>query len=249
MFRMASDRQRPLGSGSSLPAFRLFRDLDPAAREEITACATRVRRGRGERLFRQGGVAHFFYFLQEGRVKITWLTRDGQLVLLRFIVPGEAFGCIAALGNSTYPVSAEAAEECLVLAWNGRTMDRLLRRHPQLAMNLIDLLAERLHDMQARYEQLATEQVEQRLARILLRLVDRTGRCVEGGILVDVRLARHDLAAMAGASLFTVSRILKRWQEAGVIQSKRQRILVRHPHGLVSIAEGPPSADAALAGE
>jgi CRP-like cAMP-binding protein len=154
------------------------------------------------------------------------------------IVPGEAFGGVAAFGDRRYPVSAEAGEDCVALIWNGRAMDRLLRRYPQLAMNLISLLTERLHDMQSRYEELATEQVEQRLARTLLRLVQRTGRRVEGGVLVDVRLSRQDLAEMSGASLFTVSRMLKRWQEAGVIQSRRQRILVHHPHGLVSIAEG-----------
>jgi CRP-like cAMP-binding protein len=63
-------------------------------------------------------------------------------------------------------------------------------------------------------------------------------------VLVDVRLSRQDLAEMSGTSLFTVSRILKRWQQAGVIHSRRQRILVRHPHGLLNIAEDfPPPRD------
>lgn len=217
---------------------RLFEGIDRAALQDIMTSATRIRRARGECFFRQGAGAQFFYVLQDGRVKITRTTPDGQLVLLRFIVPGEAFGGVAAIGDRRFPVSAEAGGECVALLWNGRTMDRLLRRHPQLAMNLISLLTERLHDMQCRYEELATEQVEQRLARTLLRLVKRTGRRVDGGVLVDVRLSRQDLAEMSGASLFTVSRMLKRWQEAGVIQSRRQRILVHHPHGLVRIAEG-----------
>jgi CRP-like cAMP-binding protein len=177
-------------------------------------------------------------------VKLTQLTPDGQLVLIRLVMHGEAFGGIAALGQRTYPVSAEAGEECVALSWNGRTMDRLLRTHPQLAINFIELLTERLHDMQARYEELATEQVEQRLARMLLRLVRRAGRRVEGGVLVDVRLSRQELADMTGTSLFTVSRILTRWQQAGVIETRRQRVLVRHPHGLVTIAESlPPPPD------
>lgn len=220
---------------------RLFRELDPAARSEVISSGTRIRRARGQRLFRQGSAAQLFYVLFEGRVKLTQLTSDGQLVLLRLVVPGEAFGGIAALGNRIYPVSAEALDDCVAVAWNGRTMDRLLRRFPQLAINFIDLLAERLHDMQSRYEELATEQVEQRLARLLLRLVRRIGRRVDGGVLIDVRLSRQEMAEMAGTSLFTASRILKRWQKAGVIKSQRLRILVCHPHGLVSIAEAFPA--------
>jgi CRP-like cAMP-binding protein len=216
---------------------RLFYKLEPADREEILAAATGVRRSRGERFFGQGAAAPFFYILQQGRVKLTQLTPDGELVLVRLVIPGEAFGGVAAMGNQTYPVSAESADASVALAWGGRTMDRLLRRHPQLAINFIAFLADRLHDMQARYEELATEQVEQRLARVLVRLVRRTGTRVESGVLIDVRLSRQDLAQMAGTSLFTVSRILSRWQDAGVIRSQRRRILVRHPHGLVTIAE------------
>jgi CRP/FNR family transcriptional regulator, nitrogen oxide reductase regulator len=240
---VARDGLKSSEKSDQAEGLRLFRKLEQTAQEEIIAAATPIRRVRGERLFRQGAAAHLFYVLQQGRMKLTQLTPDGELVLLRLVVPGEAFGGLAALGQRTYPVSAEAAEDCVALSWNGRTMDRLLRRHPQLAINFIELLTERLHDMQTRYEELATEQVEQRLARMLLRLVQRTGRRVEGGVLVDVRLSRQEMAEMTGTSLFTVSRILNRWQEAGVIQSRRQRILVRHPHGLVSIAESLPSSD------
>jgi len=224
---------------------RLFHNLEPDAREEILAGATRVRRARGQRLFQQGAAAQSFYILQQGRVKLTQLTDDGQLVLLRLVVPGDAFGGVAAMGNQTYPVTAEAADACVALAWGGRTMERLLRRRSQLALNFIAFLADRLHDMQARFEELATEQVEQRLARVLLRLVRRTGKPVESGVLIDVRLSRQDLAEMTGTSLFTASRILSRWQDAGVLQSQGRRILVRRPDGLVGIAESHPRRDGA----
>ena len=109
-------------------------------------------------------------------------------------------------------------------------------------INFVRFLTERLHDMQRRYEELATQQVEQRLARVLLRLVTRTGRRIEQGVLIDVRLTRQDLAEMTGTTLFTVSRVLNRWQKAGVIRAGRQRVVVLHPHGLVSIADDLPQA-------
>ncbi|HWB53700.1 MAG TPA: Crp/Fnr family transcriptional regulator [Tepidisphaeraceae bacterium] len=241
MSHVTYDARQNVKDGDESVGLRLFRRLDSANQEEIIASAARVRRARGERLFRQGAAAAFFYVLEEGRIKLTQLTADGQLVLVRLVVPGEAFGGVAALGQRRYPVSAEAAEDLVALSWDGRTMDRLLRKYPQLAINFIELLAERLHEMQSRYEELATEQVEQRLARMVLRLVQRVGRRVENGVLVDMRLSRQELAEMTGTSLFTVSRILNRWQEAGLIQSRRQRITILHPHGLVTIAESLPS--------
>lgn len=220
-----------------LDEFRLFRSLGAEA-TQVAEEAVELHRRRGQVLFRQGAPARSFYAVRSGRLKLTRVMADGQLVLLRLAGPGEAIGGVAALGERRYPVSAEVIADCRVLAWSGNAMDRLLRAHPQLAINLIDLLAERLHELQARYQELATEQVEQRLARLLLRLVRQVGRRTDDGVLIDVRLSRQELAGMSGTCLFTVSRLLSRWQQAGVIRTQRQRVLIRHPHGLVSIAEG-----------
>ncbi len=58
---------------------------------------------------------------------------------------------------------------------------------------------------------------------------------------IDFPLSREDIAQMTGTTLHTVSRILSRWEEAGLVESGRQRITIRQPHGLVTIAE--PFAD------
>lgn len=219
---------------------RLFTELDSTAIESVIGAGVPRRCRRGEVLFRQGAAARFVYLLETGKMKLTRLTPDGQMVLLRLVIAGDPIGGVAALGERHYPVSAQAADDCTVLAWDGRTMDRLLRAYPQLAINVVRFVTERLHDMQKRYEELATQQVEQRLARVLLRLATRTGRRVDEGVLIDVRLTRQDLAEMTGTTLFTVSRILNRWQKTGVIRAGRQRIIVLHPHGLVSIADDLP---------
>jgi CRP-like cAMP-binding protein len=45
---------------------------------------------------------------------------------------------------------------------------------------------------------------------------------------------------MTGATLFTVSRTLKRWEKLGIVRSKRAQVIIRFPHGLVRIAEDFP---------
>jgi CRP-like cAMP-binding protein len=99
------------------------------------------------------------------------------------------------------------------------------------------LLAGRLQELQDRYRELATERVERRVARALLRLARQTGRKVENGVLIDFPLTREDLAEMTGTTLYTVSRILSGWEKEGLIETGRQRVLIRSPHGLVAIAE------------
>ena len=43
---------------------------------------------------------------------------------------------------------------------------------------------------------------------------------------------------MAGTTQYTVSRLLTQWESQGLIYAGRERIIIRHPHGLVSLAEG-----------
>lgn len=204
----------------------------------------------GERFFRQGEPATALYVLVQGRVRLSQVTLAGQQVIVRFAGPGEMFGGVAALGVSEYPASAEALETCQALAWDGETMAQLIERFPRLARNVLQRMAARIQELQDRLREMATERVERRVARTLLRLIRQTGRKVEGGILLDLPLTRQDLAEMAGTTLYTVSRILSRWEKEGITGSAQQRVIVRVPHALVVIAEDlpSPSSDAADSG-
>jgi CRP-like cAMP-binding protein len=103
------------------------------------------------------------------------------------------------------------------------------------------LVADRFHDLQDRYRELATERVERRVARALLRLARQAGKRTDEGVLLDLPLSRQDLGEMTGTTLYTVSRILSGWEQNGLILSGRERIIIRRPHELVIIAEDLPT--------
>jgi CRP-like cAMP-binding protein len=100
----------------------------------------------------------------------------------------------------------------------------------------MDTIRTYTEEMQARYRELATEQVDQRVARGLLRLTMQIGRKLpEGGI--EIILSRQDIAQMSGTTIFTISRIFSKWEQQGLIEAGRERVVIRNPHGLVSIAD------------
>jgi CRP-like cAMP-binding protein len=111
---------------------------------------------------------------------------------------------------------------------------------PRLALNGMKVIAGRFAELQDRYRELATERVERRVARALLRLVRQVGRQIEGGVLIDMPLSRQDLAEMTGTTLYTVSRILSKWEERGLVDGGRERVVLRKSHELVIIAEDLP---------
>jgi CRP-like cAMP-binding protein len=116
-------------------------------------------------------------------------------------------------------------------------MLELMRRFPDVAINAARVLADRFHELQRQHRELMTERVERRIARALLRLIQGAGRRGDAGVEIDFPLSRQDLAQMTGTTLFTVSRTLSAWEQAGIITAGRRRVVVLQPHRLVRIAE------------
>ncbi len=194
----------------------------------------------GESFFHEGDEAEAFFVLTSGRVKLTQLTPEGHQVVLRIIGAGDAFGGAGAFGDVTYPIGAEAVEPAVALVWTSQAIRQLLETEPRVALNAVQFVAGRLHDLQRRHRQLMTERVERRVARALLRLVREAGRRVDAGVEIDFPVSRQDIAEMTGTTLYTVSRLLSAWEDRRIVRSGRQRITLTKPHALVALAEDLP---------
>ena len=232
-----SDRFDAMHQLSGIP---LFQGLPPDALSRIVALGHPKQLLASEFFFNEGEPADAFFVLTGGRVKLTQLTPEGHQIVLRLIGPGEAFGGVGAFGEPTYPISAEAVEPSTALAWTSSTMRRLLESESALALNALQFVSDRLHDLQRRYRQAMTERVERRVARVLLRLIHDAGRRVDAGVEIDFPVSRQDIAEMTGTTLYTVSRLLSAWEERGIVRTGRQRIMLARPQVLLAIAEETP---------
>ncbi|GIK17392.1 MAG: transcriptional regulator [Planctomycetota bacterium] len=220
-----------------LEGVRLFQGLNAAELSEVVGAAKRLERKRNATLFRQGQEATRFFVVLDGRVRISQIAPDGHQIIARYAGSGELFGCVPLFGGDAYPGTATAVTHCTSLSWDRSTTARLMERYPRVAVNALHLLGEELAQLRGRYQELATQRVEQRVARALVRLVGQAGKRVEEGVLIDFPLSRQDLAELTGTTLHTVSRILSAWEDHELIASGRRRVVIRRPHDLVTIAE------------
>jgi CRP-like cAMP-binding protein len=187
--------------------------------------------------FFQGEKANYLHILLSGRAKLCTISADGQQVNLRTLVPNQLFGAVGAVdANATYPACAQALEDSSSLAIASSDFAHMLKKRPHLSFGLMRLMTGYIQEMQERYRELATERVEQRVARALLRLAAQSGKRTEQGS-IDLTFSRQDLAEMTGTTLYTVSRSLSAWEKQGIISTGRERVTVLDPHGLVRIAD------------
>lgn len=189
-------------------------------------------------LFYQGDQAERCYLVNRGRLKLTMLSEQGKEVILRYLGCGELAAVIAVLRNQTYPATAECTDETEVIGWDRATILEMMHQYPDIAINLLALVFDRVDDLQHRYLEVCTEHVDQRIARSLLRLMRRAGIKTPEGIHIGIALSRQNIADYSGTTLHTVSRTLSTWEKKGWIKSGREKIIIKDPHALVLFTEG-----------
>lgn len=218
----------------SLP---VFAGLSGGEMDELVRETQSIRYPKGAAVFSQGEGAASFFLLQKGHLRVVKVTPDGRQVVVRYVVPGEIFGVAAAFRRDTYPATAVAVVDSAALVWPSAAWPRLASKYPQLALNTLQAVGDRLYDAHDRVVEISTERVEQRVAHALLRLAAQVRE--GGGSEICLPVSRQDLAEIAGTTLFSASRMLKAWQSRGLVISGRQKVTILDIDGLRSLAERP----------
>ncbi|RUX19925.1 Crp/Fnr family transcriptional regulator [Mesorhizobium sp. M2A.F.Ca.ET.042.01.1.1] len=223
---------------SLIAGLPVFEGIASADLDRIIGQARSIRIAKDQLVFEQEQEAHSFFLLLDGHVRVVKSTPDGHEVTVRYISPGELMGIASALGRTTYPANALAAVDCVALAWPSQLWATFAASYPSFSANAYKTVGIRLQDAHARVIEMSTEQVEQRVAHALLKLIKQSGKKTEEGIMIDFPISRQDVAEMTGTTLHTVSRLLSAWEDQGLVKSGRQRVVVVEPHRLLVIAEG-----------
>ncbi len=152
------------------------------------------------------------------------------------LTTGEFFGAFSGQGTDVYIETAQALSPSCILAISRETFQQILKRHPAVALKVIDIMAARLRTANERVHQLSTLPVEGRIASILLMLGAKFGETSEVGLLLQVPLTRDDLAGMAGTTTESASRVMSQLQKDGLIRSGRGWVAVTDRERLQAIA-------------
>jgi CRP-like cAMP-binding protein len=213
-----------------------FRRLSQPQIRKILDDATPLRFDAGEAVFSEGLPVDRFFLLLDGHIRVIRTTPGGDQIIALHIAPGQLFGIGAAIGRTTYPATAMTADDCVALAWPNHLWQVFVDSYDGFATETYKVVGERVGEMNNRIMEMATQQVEQRIANAVLRLVTQTGRKVAGGIEIGMPITRQNLSDMTGTTLHTVSRLLSGWERDGIVLSERRKITVTAPHRLVVLS-------------
>ena len=225
----------------------LFQDLARSDLQSLLQSAGERRVPKGGFYFQQGDPASELFVLASGRVKMVRTAPDGRNVILAIVTPTEPFGNRAALAGTPRQASARALEDSRALVWDVPTILQAMVNHPSIWLNAIRLMADLAGEKEERIDLLSSP-VEQRLARLLLRLAQSMGRSTSSGVIIDLPVSGQDLAELATTTPYTVSRLLAGLRRLNIVDVQRDRILIPDRQRLAGIAgvrgsEGPIKVD------
>ena len=256
-YAAAAERERPgVPRASSSPAGRrqalllsesgtllagpppLFQALSPRERELVLSHGRRRVLNRGQTLFSQGTAHEGIYLIESGRIRVFYSAPSGREITLAYWYPGNFVGGPDIFGTSVHLWSGIATNNSSVVQLPGKVLRNLVMQIPALGIGLIEGLAFKGKCYSALAQMLGTRSITERLARLLLHLVDAYGIKEADGLLIGAAFTHADLAHMVGATRQWVTISLQRLQDQGVVVCRKSQIIVRRPDALIEMQGG-----------
>ncbi|MCI1222646.1 MAG: Crp/Fnr family transcriptional regulator [Bifidobacterium subtile] len=214
----------------------LFKQVSPEQAEELLPHLKRATFAKNHFIFREGGEDQRIFLLEEGRVKLIRESRDSRVQLLSIHAYGEVLGEIPVFDPHGGPrtASAVAMTNTAHVAWLERdALFAWLGKYPRVAVDMLQVLANRMRANNERISDLVFMDVPARLAKTLLSLATRFGEPVEAGLKVPHDLTQEELAQLVGSSRETVNKALMDFSNRGWIAREGRAIIIYKPGMLI----------------
>jgi CRP/FNR family cyclic AMP-dependent transcriptional regulator len=185
---------------------------------------------RREVVLHKGGSGDALLFLLSGQLQVVDITEDGRAIGLRILQPGDFFGEIALINESTRSASVVATSDVLVAFLPAATALHLFSHSPSVARQMLRHLAQKI---QRDSEFRAVLSINNTARRIFTYLSLLQKEPAPGQLPVIENLPTHqDIANMINTSRETVTRALLTLTQQGIVQKEASRLVILDPEGL-----------------
>jgi len=211
----------------------LFKGLDDDNLKQLLSIASEKSVNRNEIIFSEGDRATEFYIIIQGMVKVFKISMEGKEQILHIFGPGEPIGEVPVFSGELFPANASAMKPGRMLCFPRKGIIKLIKKNPDLAMNMLGIMAKRLRRFTVQVENLALKEVPARLAAYFLLLSEEQ----ENRQYIELKISKGQLASFIGTTPETISRMLKKMGDMGLIAVEGHRIILMNSEGLSDLAE------------
>ncbi|BAF89786.1 putative transcriptional regulator [Azorhizobium caulinodans ORS 571] len=186
---------------------------------------------RDEPVITDGDLPERLYFVTEGSFICRKTSPAGLVFTLGQLHPGSFFGESGVIGGRRSDMDVTATGEAAALGVPASDFRHALERHPSISRHLVDEMAARIAALTLLSFEVATLKLDARLSRAIAKLARERDQFRDGG-LIRPAPTHAELAAMLGTTREVVSRSMTALSRQGLIETRRQEILIRRALGL-----------------
>ena len=204
----------------------LFTALDEASAATLRASMTGVKLSRGQVLFKEGDAGDQLFVVVDGKLKLGTTSNDGRENLLSILGPGDMFGELSLFDPGPRTATATAVVDSKLLALANDQVIGWVKEHPQVSLQLLGRLAQRLRKANDVLSDLVFSDVPGRVAKAIIELGERFGTKKDDGLLVNHELTQEELAQLVGASRETVNKALADVASRGWVKLEPRAVII-----------------------
>lgn len=212
----------------AVSSFYLFQNLAPAHIDRIVSELKLINLARGDILFNQGDTPHGFYILTDGQVKLGFTSPQGVEKIIDIVTPGKSFGEAITFLERPAPVTAQATQLSAVILIPKKTLFAILQEDPTVSRRMLASLSARMHHLVASIESISLLSGTQRLIGYLLQL----SSLAPIASTISLPSTKITIASLLNISPETLSRIMHKLTEAGLIAVHGKEIVIIDMEGL-----------------
>jgi len=220
-----------------LKRFNFFTCLSQSEMVDFSRHALEKRFSKKEMIFLPGDKGDKVYLLKSGVVKVSKYSESGKEIILAMVNPGEIFGEMALIEKAPRENVAEAIMDSYVCIVDREQFMRYLHRNPEMSLQITKIMGLKFKRLGQKVEDLVFRNVYQRLAGLLLNLVDTYGYDKQGKTYIYVKLTHYDIASLIGSTRETTTATLNEFKREGLVEFDGRRLVILNREGLKKRAD------------
>ncbi|MFK5979184.1 MAG: Crp/Fnr family transcriptional regulator [Rhizobiaceae bacterium] len=204
----------------------VWQPIEPDSVSVLARGFSRKQLDAGQVLFEQGAESHGVYCVSSGLIALRSYHVSGISTLLRLAYPGEVIGFRSFLGNDSHQTEARALLPSRVCTIAQRDANQIVDNNPLVLARLASRCIHEIDRSRERIIAAATASNKQRLADLLLQLVEHHGERAGDYFCMRLPMSRSDLADLIGVQPETMSRLVKRLETSGDFVFSGREVLI-----------------------
>ena len=214
------------GGISSLPIPGTTAPLNNHDMRDLLRVARSKGFDKGAFIYRSGDPDDHVYFLRYGKVKLYRVSAAGREIIVRFCTPGDSFGLTQAMNGGRRHVNAYACERSRVMFVSREQFAAYLQTHNDVSLVVMQMLSKRVQTLEDLAADLMSDDVSTRILKLIWRLCASNGSRSGEDVCIAIPLTHQDIASMVGAARQTVTILLSRLKQQGLIRFDNRHICI-----------------------